>query len=446
MRGFRLAFYHIQITLFYEEMSFHKKDSFSLMGTIPELLIPAGTVRKLQVALAYGADAVYVGAAGFSMRPDGASFTMADLRRAIPLVHEQNKKIYVGMNSLIFQNEIDEVRAWLEASRDVAIDALIVADPATFRLAREIRSDLELHISTQMSIANALAAEFWKEQGASRVILARECSLEQARQIANAAQIPVEIFIHGAMCVAVSGRCLLSAHMTGHNASRGDCKHSCRWQWELTEAKRPGESYPVIQTEKETVFLSSTDLCLIEHIPAVVKSGVASLKVEGRMKSEFYVACITRAYRAALDAYAADPEHYALNPAWLEDVNAVRHHPYATGFAFGYPTENPEKLQASYIDIGAYDFVGLVEAVQEPALTVHVKHPFRYDEVLEWMHPNGSRGTLAVDSITLDGQRINQAHPGTLVQVMIEENVSLPECTILRRRKPGSDTGRWRVE
>jgi len=152
MRGFRLAFYHIQITLFYEEMSFHKKDSFSLMGTIPELLIPAGTVRKLQVALAYGADAVYVGAAGFSMRPDGASFTMADLRRAIPLVHEQNKKIYVGMNSLIFQNEIDEVRAWLEASRDVAIDALIVADPATFRLAREIRSDLELHISTQMSI------------------------------------------------------------------------------------------------------------------------------------------------------------------------------------------------------------------------------------------------------------------------------------------------------
>ncbi len=413
---------------------------------IPELLIPAGTEQKLHVALEYGADAVYVGAAGFSMRPDGASFSIDQLRSSVALTHQYGKRLYVGVNSLIMQSELPALKQWLEETRDIAFDALIVADPATFMLTRQLRPDVEIHISTQMSTANALAAQFWKDAGAQRIILARECSLAETRQITEQDTLPVEIFVHGAMCVAVSGRCLLSAYMTGFNASKGQCKHSCHWQWEVKEAKRPGESYPVVEADNKTIIFSSTDLCLLEHIPALVQSGVASLKVEGRMKSEYYIASITRSYRAALDAYAADPDNYTLKQDWLDDVNSVRHHPYATGFAFGYPTENPAALQASYVDIGTKDYVGIIESINDDSTLVQVKHPFDVGEKLEWIGPQSKGGFVTIGSI-LDKQNhyVKKAHPGTSVHITIEGDNPLSRFSILRRNKTTDNTQLERV-
>lgn len=414
-------------------------------ASIPELLIPAGSLRKLRVALAYGADAVYVGAAGFSMRPDGASFPTADLRLAVDEVHRQGKRIYVALNSLIHQDGLPALHAWLDETVDIAMDALIVADPAALLLVRQHRPEVEIHISTQLSTANALAARFWQAAGASRVILARECTLDEVKQIAAESGVPIEIFVHGAMCVAVSGRCLLSAYMTGHSASEGECKHSCRWDWQLVEAKRPGEAFPVFETGKETIVLSSTDLCLIEHIPRVVRTGAASLKIEGRMKGEYYVAVVTRVYRAALDAYAADPLLYRTDPAWLAELHSLRHHPYATGFAFGYPAESPEVLQARYIDIGTHDVVGIVEGREEQAYRVLVKHPFRYDATLEWIGPGYAGGTVTIDSIQdQEGQGLNQTHPGTTVLVRLASQADIPLLAMFRRRKPVEDTLRQR--
>lgn len=403
---------------------------------LPELLIPAGTLRKLQTALAYGADAVYAGAANFSMRPDSASFTVDDLRVAADLVHAKNKRLYIGINSLIMQGELDSLRAWLNETRDIAIDAIIIGDPAVLMLVQELRPDVEIHISTQISTANALAAKFWKANGASRIILARECSLEDAKSIAQDSGIPAEIFIHGALCMAVSGRCLLSALMTGYSASRGQCKHTCRWDWQLVEKQRPGQAIPIFETNKETVFLGSADLCLIEHIPDVVQSGVASVKVEGRMKGEYYVAAITRAYRAALDAYKQDPVNYQTNPAWVEDVNSVSHLEYSTGFAFGYPKNNRHALQAKYHQNEMYDYAGIIESIEDDGYTVLIKNPFRIGETLEWIGPGYTGGELQVRSMTdPDGEPVIQSNPQTVIKITFDSSISLPEHAVLRRKK-----------
>jgi putative protease len=403
---------------------------------LPELLIPAGTFRKLQVAFEYGADAVYVGAAGFSMRPDQVSFAGNELEQAVAFTHQKNKRIYVGINSLIMQDELDSLQCFLIETKHIPFDALIVADPGAFMLVREIRPDVEIHISTQMSTANALAAKFWKEAGASRVVLARECSLAETKQITHTSELPVEIFVHGTMCMAVSGRCLLSAYTTGHNASKGDCKNTCRWQWEVTESKRPDESFPVLQTEKNTVIFSSKDLCLLDHIPEVVQSGAASLKIEGRMKSEYYVGAVTRAYRAALDLYVSDPAEYVMDPDWLVDVNSVRHHPYSTGFAFGYPREAPESLQSPKAEPGTYDFVGIIDEVKDQSYLVDIKNPIVKDETLEWIGPGSGRGLVRIESmIDRKGDFLDRANPGNQVYITLAESVPLPKHILLRRLK-----------
>ena len=403
---------------------------------IPELLIPAGTLKKLEVALAYGADAVYAGVANFSMRPQSASFTEEDLRTAVALVHAQGKKIYIGINSLIMQEELVSLREWLQQTADIPFDAIIIGDPAVMVLVREIRPDVEIHISTQMSTANALAAKFWKQYGAKRVILARECSLADAKAIALDSGIPIEIFVHGAMCMAVSGRCLLSAFMTGYSASRGQCKHTCRWDWQLVEAQRPGQVIPVFETGKEMVFLGSADLCLLEHIPEIVQSGVASVKVEGRMKGEYYVAAITRAYRAALDAYQANPQNWKIDPSWLEDVNSVSHLEYSTGFAFGYPKDNRLSLQAKYHKNENYLYAGIVETVEQDANTVLIKYPFRIGDTLEWIGPGHTGGEIQVRSMTAeDGEPVEQSNPGATIRISFGPDNALLPLSILRLRK-----------
>ena len=226
------------------------------MSEIPELLLPAGSLSKARMAVAYGADAVYAGAPGLSMRPESAELVIDELAETVALVHAAGRRIYVCINTLMFQEDLPRLREWLAATRELEIDALLVSDPGAFALARELRPEVRLHISTQMSTANVAAARFWRDAGASRIVLARECSIADAGEIARDSGVEVEMFVHGAMCMAVSGRCLLSAHLCGHSGSKGDCKHSCRWEWQLVEQKRPGETMPVFETGRSTLFMN----------------------------------------------------------------------------------------------------------------------------------------------------------------------------------------------
>ncbi|ACF13624.1 peptidase U32 [Chloroherpeton thalassium ATCC 35110] len=403
---------------------------------LPELLIPAGDLSKLRMALAYGADAVYVGASGFSMRPDGVSFSPETLREALQLVKAHGKKLYVAINSMLFDEDIDLIRTWLHETKDIAFDALIVSDAGAFSLIQEIRPEINIHISTQMSTANTPAARFWKKLGAERIVLARECTLAQAKAIAAESGIEVEVFVHGAMCVAVSGRCLLSAYFCGKSGSKGVCKQSCRWEWQLVEQKRPDETIPVFETERETIFLGSKDLCLIEHIPLLVQSGVNSLKVEGRMKNEFYVASVTRAYRAALDSYAKNPDTYTFDPAWLKDLEAISHRLYSTGFAFGYPSDAPDSLQTHNKYIGTALTQGFVEEVSGVWHKISVKNPFCVGDALEWIAPKTPAGRVRIAEIRDEKSRPSErAICGKHVQVRFENDVVLSALTIFRREK-----------
>ncbi|MFW6152148.1 MAG: peptidase U32 family protein, partial [Verrucomicrobiota bacterium] len=286
---------------------------------LPELLAPGGSLEKVRSAFEFGADAVYTGVSGFSMRPDFAELNDQELEESIEYAHSRGKKLYVCLNSLMFPNRIEDMQNWLRKTADFPIDAAIVSDPGAFTLARQERPELPLHISTQMSTANPLSASFWKKSGAERVILARECGIEEAGIIAKKSGIDVEVFVHGAMCMAVSGRCLLSAYLSGHPASTGECKHSCRWNWQLVEQERPGQAVPVYETSGGTIFLGASDLCLIRRIPELVDNGICYLKIEGRMKSEYYVANVTRVYREALDTCAEDRRSFdGILPKWLE--------------------------------------------------------------------------------------------------------------------------------
>lgn len=397
---------------------------------LPELLAPAGTLRKMQVAYEYGADAVYAGAAGFSMRPDGAALDLDDLARAVEMKNKFGRKLYIALNVMTFNDELDSLAQWLEAVRDLGIDGFIVGDAGVFALAKEICPDVELHISTQMGVANWRAAKFWRDCGASRVVLARECELAMAGEIAEKADVEVETFVHGAMCVAVSGRCLLSAYMTGHSGSRGKCKHACRWNYRLVEEQRPNEYIPVVETGRETILLGSKDLCLIEHIPEIVRSGVCSLKIEGRMKSEYYVATVVRAYRAALDAYAANPENYCFDLSLINELHAVSHRAFSTGFAFGYPGNTPEDLQTENGYVMTHEFCGYTLENGN----VFIKNPFRPGEVLEWIAPAGLSGSITVNEVgSVTGKIWEVARPENECVVKYEGG-RMPTCAMLRRR------------
>lgn len=402
---------------------------------LPELLMPAGNLTKLRVALAYGADAVYVGAKGLSMRPDEASFTPEALSEAVSYTHSCSSKIYVGINAMILQEDLTQLQQWLTKTKDLPFDAVIVSDTGAFSLIKEMRPELNIHISTQVNTANTVAAAFWKKIGARRVILARECTLAHAEEIAKESGLEVEIFVHGAMCMAISGRCLLSAYLCGQSGAKGKCKHSCRWNWQLIEQKRPGETFPVFETGRETVFLGSTDLCLIQHIPQLVKSCVTSFKVEGRMKSESYVATVTRVYRAALDSYAKNPDGYRMNPEWIKELEAVSHRPYGVGFAFGYPSFAPESLQAHNWLLGTCKMLGVVDSVSEKIHTILVKNPFSVDSEIEWIGPGMIGGMVSVNEIcNQNGEKLQKPYGGSVVSVSFKNEVVLPEHAILRRR------------
>jgi len=404
---------------------------------LPELLLPAGNLSKLKMAIRYGADAVYAGASGFSMRPDGVSLDLAILAEAVRFTHDAGKKFYIAVNSLLFERDMPKLEGWLRETADIAFDAIILSDLGAFSLVRTHRPELDIHISTQMSVANSHSAGLLLELGAKRVILARECSIAEASDIAKATNAEIEVFVHGAMCMAISGRCLISAYTCGHNGSAGDCKQSCRWDWQLVERTRPDERFDVYEQDGQTVFLGSRDLCLIEHIPTLVQSGVCSLKVEGRMKSEYYAATVARAYREALDSYAADPEGYKYDPNWLAELEAVSHRPYGTGFAFGYPMQDPLSLQSPRARVSTHELVGYVHGIEAGRTLVEVKNPFRPGDELEWIAPNLPGGTVSVQHVwDEDGLPLERTVSARVVRVAwTDQPGGLPGHAILRRPK-----------
>ena len=302
----------------------------------PELLSPAGDWEKLQMAVAYGADAVYLAGTAFGMRSFAGNFTDEELPRAVQYAHDHGVKVHVTVNTMPRSGEVERLPAHLERLDDAGVDALIVADLGAFTLAGKYAPHCQRHISTQQSIANYASAAAWYDLGATRVVLARELSLDEIRTIR--AKVPreleIETFCHGAMCVSYSGRCLLSNYMTGRDANRGQCAQPCRYQYALMEEKRPGEYFPVFEDEKGTYIMNSRDMCMIDHLPELLAAGIPSLKIEGRTKSAYYVGAVTNAYRHALDdAVAGRP----LDPVWQREVLQISHRPYSTGFYFGQP-------------------------------------------------------------------------------------------------------------
>ncbi|MDX9722969.1 MAG: peptidase U32 family protein [Myxococcota bacterium] len=401
------------------------------MSAIPELLLPAGNLAKLLRAIEYGADAVYVGAGGFSLRPGAVELSIEELRRASELTGARGKRLYVALNRVLFQRDLEALESWLEATSSIPMDGIIVGDLGALSLVRTRRPELAVHISTQMSIANVEAARLLAGLGAKRVILAREASLADAAAIAEGSGLEVEVFVHGAMCVAISGRCLLSAHLAGKSGNQGECKHTCRWEWQLVEQKRPGEAIPVFEEGGRTIFLGSKDLALIEHIPAVVESGVRSVKIEGRMKSEYYVANVARVYRAALDAYAADPQGYSYRAEWMSELERVSHRPYDVGFAFGTP-EDPTRLQTHNRPVSETRVMAYVRGSRAGEKLLEVTNPFTPGELLEWIAP-GLEGSVTVREIVdEEGVPRSRARSSELLWVSFEEGVELPESAILR--------------
>lgn len=327
----------------------------------PELLAPAGDLEKLKFAIIYGADAVFLGGEAFGLRASSKNFSIDQIKEGLEFAHSRGKKVYVTLNIIPHNEDLEGLPEYVKTLDEIGVDAVIVADPGVISVVKENAPNMEIHLSTQANTTNYLSANFWYKMGVKRIVLARELSMNEIEEIM--AKIPheleIEAFIHGAMCISYSGRCLLSNYMAGRDANRGECAQSCRWKYNLVEEKRPGEYYPIYEDEQGTFIMNSKDLCMIEHIPELINSGITSFKIEGRMKSPYYVATVVRAYRMAIDEYLADPSNYQFNPKWLEEVKKASHRDHTTGFYFGKPTGN-EQLYTSSSYIRTYDFLGVV--------------------------------------------------------------------------------------
>lgn len=329
----------------------------------PELVAPAGDLEKLKTAIEYGADAVYAGGEGFNLRMGATNLTLQEIKEGTAWVHERRKKIYITLNIYARNYHIQGMRAYLEELAEIPVDAVIVSDPGVFLTVREIAPHIPIHLSTQANTTNAKSVEFWHKQGVKRAVLARELTLGEIREITANVQAETEVFVHGAMCMSYSGRCLLSSFMTNRHANLGDCSHSCRWQYVLKEEKRPEETYPLVEDESGTFILSSKDLCMIQHIPELVHAGVNAWKIEGRMKGPYYVAAVTRIYREALDRYLADPHGYAYDPKWLLELEKISHREYGTGFFSGNQGYNSQTTHSGDSNMKEYHYLGMVNNV-----------------------------------------------------------------------------------
>lgn len=403
----------------------------------PELLAPGGSLEKLKTAILYGADAVYVGGEAFSLRAAAENFSAEDLKRGLEFAHKRDKKVYLTANIIPHNSDIEKFSSFLEEVRPMGFDGILVADPGMFDMVRTAAPEIPVHISTQANNVNYRSVLMWHKLGAKRVVLARELSLEEISQIRS--HIPedmeLEAFVHGAMCISYSGRCLLSNYMTGRDSNRGACAHPCRWNYSLTEQTRPGEYMDVVENERGTFIFNSKDLCMIEHIPELVKSGISSLKIEGRVKTSFYTATVVGAYRRELDRYFENPDKYTFNPEELEELCKVSHRPYTTGFYFGRPGADGQVYTSSSY-IRDYDLIGIVTGYDDKTgiMTVSQRNRFFEGEEIEIIRPGKPFIRLRAENMTDEnGDRITSA-PHAQMTVRMPVNEPVGEGCMLRRR------------
>ncbi|MFQ9934011.1 MAG: peptidase U32 family protein [Lachnospiraceae bacterium] len=403
----------------------------------PELLIPASSLEVLKVAVIYGADAVYIGGESFGLRAKAKNFSMEDMKEGIEFAHSHDVKVYVTANILAHNRDLEGVRKYFTELKDIKPDALIISDPAVFTIAKEILPDMEIHISTQANNTNYGTYNFWHKLGAKRVVTARELSLEEIKEIRN--NIPddleIETFIHGAMCISYSGRCLLSSFMAGRDANQGACTHPCRWKYAVVEESRPGEYMPVYENERGTYIFNSKDLCMIEYIPELMESGIDSFKIEGRMKTALYVATVTRTYRMAIDDYKKSPEYYRERiPFYKSEIAKCTYRQYTTGFFFGKPDENTQ-IYDSNTYIKEYTYLGIVGEERNGRYRIEQRNKFSVGEVVEVMKPGGENITAAVKSIEAEDGTVQESAPHPKQVIYIDLGIKLDKYDILRRKE-----------
>ncbi len=400
----------------------------------PELLAPAGNLEKMKMAILYGADAVYLGGKAFGLRAFGGNFTRDELREAMAFAHGRGRKVYVTVNIFPHNDDLDGLPDYLRFLQEIHADGVLVADLGVFQIAREAAPKLPLHVSTQANNTNWCTVQAWQQMGASRVVLARELSLREVREIRQRTDVELEMFVHGAMCISYSGRCLLSNYFTGRDSNRGSCTQCCRWKYALVEETRPGKYFPIKEDERGTYIMNSKDLCLLPHLDEIIASGVDSLKIEGRMKSVHYAASVTHAYREAIDSYVKNAQNFTIRQEWKDELEKVSHRPYTTGFSFGRPDAKDQVYgTSSYIQTS--DFVGLVRSYDASTgyALVEQRNNMKTGQEIEVFQPTGPmyRQILA-DMLDEDGTPIQVApHAQQLVRIHMDQPVE--PWTILRR-------------
>lgn len=395
-----------------------------------ELLAPAGNLSKLKTAIIYGADAVYIGGEEFSLRTAADNFTYEEMKEGITFAHERGKKVYVAVNIVPRSCELERIAAYAKKLYEMEADGVIVSDLGAFSVIKKAAPDLPIHISTQANNTNYESAAMWHNMGATRIVLARELSLEEIKTVRE--NLPedceIEVFVHGAMCVSYSGRCLLSNYLTNRDSNKGECAQPCRWKYYLMEEKRPGEYFPVFENDKGTFIFNSKDLCMIEHIKELDEAGVKSLKIEGRVKSEYYVSTVVKAYRQAIDDYYAGKE---FSEKLKDEVLKVSHREYSKGFYFG----NPEQIYTYGSYVRNYDIVGVVLSYDEETkmATIEQRNRFFRGDTVEFMPPKGDFVSCKVEKIvTEEGVEVDSApHPQQILKIPV--STPLVKDTIMRK-------------
>ena len=404
-----------------------------------ELLAPAGDMEKLKTAIIYGADAVYFGGELFSLRAGAGNLSIEEIREAMDFIHEHNAKGYMTINIYPHNDDIPPLKAYLEKIKDIPIDAFLVSDPGVMTIVKSIIPDAEIHISTQANTTNYMTAAFWVQQmGATRIVAAREMSLEELKEMKKVLppDTEIEAFVHGAMCMSYSGRCLLSNFMVGRDANRGSCTHPCRWKYSLVEEKRPGEYYPIEEDERGSYIMNSRDLCMLDKLPDLIDAGIYSLKIEGRMKSPFYVATVVSAYRAALDSYLDNPDNYEFQEKWFTELCKASHREFYHGFYYSKPDSSGQNYSSSDYT-REYSFIGVVRGFEhDTGLTiVEQRNKFSVGEDIEVFGPRTEyTDEIVREMYDEDNNPIESApHPQQIIKIKLSK--TYPENFILRKKK-----------
>jgi putative protease len=405
------------------------------MKNKPELLAPAGNMEKCKIALRYGADAVYLGGKMFGLRAFANNFSIEEIAEAAAYAHGLGKKVYVTVNIFAHNEDLARLPDYLLELQKAGVDALLISDLGVWNVARQTVPEMPLHVSTQANTSNWAAVQAWKALGAERVVLARELSLEEIREIGARTDVELEAFVHGAMCISYSGRCLLSSYLTGRDGNRGACAQACRWEYSLIEKNRSDEGFDIEEDERGTYVMNSKDLCLIDHIPDLIEAGICSLKIEGRMKSIHYVATVVSVYRKAIDAYWNDPKKYQVTDEWRQELEKVSHRPYTKGFAFGKPGSDGQVYTTSSYE-QTHDFVGIVLEYDADAKRAYIeqRNNVKNGEVLELLMPDGELFPLTLEDMrNADGESIDCAPHAQQKFSIVSDRALMPD-SLLRRK------------